>query len=122
EGIRPAIESALLAAQTLAEVPDFSAASLALYERKMAARFGQRQQGKVADSDWLGLKKAIARPLMRTRWFTREVVTKRWFLHQQLPALAPGRFVNVLSGPLLRLATCLPSPVVPVPQYCASAR
>jgi geranylgeranyl reductase family protein len=89
EGIRPAIESALLAAQALAEVPDLSAASLALYERKMAARFGQRQHGKVENGDWFGLKKAIARPLMRTRWFTREVVTKRWFLHQQLPALAP---------------------------------
>jgi flavin-dependent dehydrogenase len=87
EGIRPAIESALLASEVLATATDYSEGSLAAYARKMESRFGYRKEGSTADNDWFGLKTALARPLMRTRWFTREIVTKRWFLHQQLPAL-----------------------------------
>jgi hypothetical protein len=33
------------------------------------------------------LKQLAAALLMRTRWFTREIVTRRWFLHEHVPLL-----------------------------------
>lgn len=90
EGIRPAIESAKLAAEVISDATDYRAASLAPYAQKMQTRFGDRHQGPVISDDALGLKKILAKPLMKTKWFTREVVTKRWFLHQQVPVLEQG--------------------------------
>ena len=36
--------------------------------------------------DWV--KMPLASTLMRSHWFTRKVVTEKWFLHQQVPPLA----------------------------------
>ena len=89
EGIRPAIESALLAADVIRRAPDFSATSLQAYGDAIAERFGHR--GSVSEEglqvpDWI--KMPLAGTLMRSHWFTRKVVTEKWFLHQEVPALA----------------------------------
>jgi len=92
EGIRPAVESGLLAAEViLAARGDYGAECLAPYEARLVARFGKRQ----ADiNGWLpaGLKRAVAARLLANPWFTRHVVLDRWFLHRQQPPLSgtPG--------------------------------
>ncbi len=91
EGIRPAVESALLAAQSLLECDGrYTADRLAGYVARMEDRFGRRQAGP----GWLervpvGLKQPIAARLMRSPWFARNVVMDRWFLHTHQ---APLRF------------------------------
>ncbi|QKT02945.1 NAD(P)/FAD-dependent oxidoreductase [Ectothiorhodospiraceae bacterium 2226] len=82
EGIRPAVESALLAAEAIAAAPEPAATDLAAYARAMTARFGPRQS-KPAVSGALppGLKTYLGGKLLGTRWFTRRVVMDRWFLH-----------------------------------------
>lgn len=99
EGIRPAIESALLAADVIRQTPDFSAASLQAYGDAVAERFGHRRpvteeglnesfQESFQVPDWI--KMPLASTLMRSHWFTRQVVTERWFLHQQVKPLTVG--------------------------------
>ncbi|MEO9702619.1 NAD(P)/FAD-dependent oxidoreductase, partial [Marinobacter alexandrii] len=88
EGIRPAIESALMAADVIRDAQDYSASSLQLYGDAIAERFGTRateleQSWQVPD--WI--KTPLATTLMRSHWFTRKVVTEKWFLHQQVPPL-----------------------------------
>ncbi|MDX1376202.1 MAG: NAD(P)/FAD-dependent oxidoreductase [Burkholderiales bacterium] len=89
EGIRPAVESAILAAQTVREIHarhgEFSADALAPYAQAVEARYGPRRwrAGQVAAPP-NALKRALAGWLLRTRWFTREVVTRRWFLHDHV--------------------------------------
>jgi menaquinone-9 beta-reductase len=89
EGIRPGIESALIAAQVITRVDDYSRAGLAEYAERINERFGPRadETGKpgIQLPAWAKLK--AAPPLMRSHWFTRRVVTERWFLHQQVPPL-----------------------------------
>ncbi len=89
EGIRPGIESALMAAQVLRSTDDYSAAALQAYGEAVARRFGNRALD--TEEGWQvpqWLKMPLASALMRSHWFTRKVVTERWFLHQQLPPLA----------------------------------
>jgi menaquinone-9 beta-reductase len=83
EGIRPAIESGLMAAQIVADARgDYSEQRLAEYEAQLAARFGERNSGgsitRSLPDSW---KLALARSLMQTQWFNRNVVLNRWFLH-----------------------------------------
>ncbi|XOB92136.1 NAD(P)/FAD-dependent oxidoreductase [Pseudomonadota bacterium 24LQ007] len=88
EGIRPAIESALMAANVIKAAPDYSALSLQSYGERIAERFGTRatdQQPGFEVPEWL--KQPIASTLMRSHWFTRKVVTEKWFLHQEVPPL-----------------------------------
>ncbi len=91
EGIRPAIESGLIAAGVLlAANRNYSAASLASYPGRLRERFGN-PRGDLATE--LGrrmpvnLLSAIARQLVANRWFSRRVVLDRWFLHIDEPAL-----------------------------------
>jgi geranylgeranyl reductase family protein len=93
EGIRPAIESGLIAAQVLRETRgDYRRERLVEYDRRLRARFGERATTPV-NSSLLPerLRSAIARSLMRTQWFTRKFVLDRWFLHANQPALAVNR-------------------------------
>lgn len=88
EGIRPAIESALMAADVIRRSPDLSAQSLQSYGEAIADRFGTRAQRDSSGwqvPDWV--KMPLASGLMRSHWFTRKVVTEKWFLHQQVPPL-----------------------------------
>lgn len=91
EGIRPAVESALLAAQVVRTCDgDFRQPRLQPYYVKLVDRFGERQpKAGLLEKLPLGLKQALAGQLMQTRWFTRHVVMDRWFLHSQQAPL-PG--------------------------------
>lgn len=89
EGIRPAIESGLLAAATILETPRDRWDELdARLKRKLRERFGEpdrrgRSRSLVPPS-W---RKFAARRLMASKWFARRVVIERWFLHLHQPPL-----------------------------------
>jgi flavin-dependent dehydrogenase len=101
EGIRPAIESGLLAARAvLAAQGNYSRLGLQPYEALLRKRFGTSGQdwaskvGQRLPSAWIG---ALGRMLLGTRWFVREVVIDRWFLHASEPAMdgyAAGRLLT----------------------------
>jgi len=92
EGIRPAIESGLLAAKVVRAAQGcYSQERLEPYRDLLVARFGS------VDSHWLTrlgqrvpsrLVSLIGQQLMATQWFSREVVLNRWFLRQHEPALS----------------------------------
>ncbi|MDT8405111.1 NAD(P)/FAD-dependent oxidoreductase [Sulfuriflexus sp.] len=89
EGIRPAIESALLAADTIiAAQGDYAPARLADYETALQHRFGKKTRQQASSSP-SRLKCLLAGHLLKSKWFARHVVINRWFLHQQQPALTP---------------------------------
>jgi geranylgeranyl reductase family protein len=91
EGIRPAVESGLLAAAVIAAANgDFAGDRLAGYSRLLAGRLGTpRTRGA---SDWLPASwlRVLAARLLASKQFARRVVIERWFLHMHDPALPPG--------------------------------
>lgn len=88
EGIRPAVESAMFAAETLiAAQGDYGRENLAPYETMMIGRFGARQSKSMTERLPEGLKKLVGARLMGTEWFTRSFVIDEWFLHRKQPAL-----------------------------------
>jgi menaquinone-9 beta-reductase len=91
EGIRPAIESAILAADTiLAAHGHYPRAQLEPYVAQLTARFGKRLQGAAPATPgrlMQRFKQTLAHWLLRRGWFARHVVIDRWFLHRQQPLL-----------------------------------
>ena len=88
EGIRPAIESGLLAAATILQAQGrYSRADLEPYRARLQARFGPREARDW--SAWLPqpVKSRLATGLMNNRWFVQHVLLERWFLHTRQPAL-----------------------------------
>jgi geranylgeranyl reductase family protein len=85
EGIRPAVESAMLAARVIRQCDgDYQASGLQLYNELMEQRFGQRQPGPdLVERLPLPVKQIFARQLMKTHWFTKNVVTDKWFLQSR---------------------------------------
>ena len=89
EGIRPAVESAVIAAEIIAGTSgSFDQTTFANYETRLRKRFGERG----TDTDppaWIpaGLRQAIAAKLLGTGWFSRRIVVDGWFLHRRLPPL-----------------------------------
>mgnify|MGYP001811687872 FL=1 len=83
EGIRPAVESALLAARAILDCDgDYSAVRLQSYKELIEQRFGERQpEAGLMERLPFGVKQLAASALMKTKWFTRNIVTDRWFLH-----------------------------------------
>ena len=89
EGIRPAVESALLAAHVINIAQgDYSQQSLSRYSDKLEARFGQREKVDVTDYLPQWFKQSLAGTLLSTDWFVRKVVVERWFLHSEQAPLA----------------------------------
>jgi flavin-dependent dehydrogenase len=91
EGIRPAIESGLLAAATiLATDRPYGRAQLEPYRQRLRERFGADAQGagvpRRALPDWL--VRSIANGVLRSPWLTRHLVIDRWFLGRHRPALS----------------------------------
>jgi len=88
EGIRPAIESGLLAAATILQAAgDYSRAGLEPYATRLETRFGPRP---VSDwSAWLPehFRTRLAQGLLNRRWFAQHVLLERWFLHAHEPPL-----------------------------------
>lgn len=90
EGIRPAVESALLAAASLQDALDGRARDpLPSYAAAVRARFGDAERSADPLSRLpLGWKAALAGRLLASPRFARHVVLDRWFLHRHQPALA----------------------------------
>ena len=91
EGIRPAIESGLLAAEVIAAARGcVGAEEIAAYTRRLGERFGPRQRRwGVTDLLPAWATNAIAGRLLHTAWFARHVVLDRWFFHREQAALSP---------------------------------
>jgi flavin-dependent dehydrogenase len=88
EGIRPAIESGLLAAETiLAARGDYRLERLDSYRRRVVERFGPRRVEPPVEGPPSWLRRRIARWLLARRWFVRRVLLDRWFLHAGQPPL-----------------------------------
>jgi flavin-dependent dehydrogenase len=86
EGIRPAVESGLMAATTIIEANgDYRLQQLLPYANRLAERFGDAAAPASADPS--PMRKFIAGKLLGNRWFTRHVVLNRWFLHTNQSAL-----------------------------------
>ena len=86
EGIRPAVESGLIAAQVvIGAAGDFSRHRLGEYSALLQQRFGARTESPSHDPSTA--KAAAARMLMRIPWFVRHVVLERWFLRTNERAL-----------------------------------
>ena len=84
EGIRPAVESGVLAAATiLAAKDDFSRHRLARYAERLIERFGKPRAAAYPK----GLTASLERVLASTHWFSRHIILDRWFLHRSLPAI-----------------------------------
>lgn len=89
EGIRPAVESGLLAARTLlAARGDYSRASLQRYVHDLDARLGTSRALR-ALAGWLPASfiPLAARAVLDTAWLARSIVVERWFLRRHQPAL-----------------------------------
>jgi hypothetical protein len=90
EGIRPAIESGLLAAKAIAEARgNYRRENLERYRQLLTNRFGPLQD------DWstsIGRRlpspivSSLGRALLATKWFSRHVVLDNWFLRTNEPA------------------------------------
>ncbi len=89
EGIRPAVESAIMAAEVILDCRGrYGEGALAAYEARIVERFGRPQQRGASGwlpANWLLF---LASQLIPNRWFARHVIMDRWFLHAQQPALA----------------------------------
>lgn len=89
EGIRPAIESSLMAAEViLGAGGDYAYDRLAPYRQRIEARFGARELSPLERlvPEWV--KQAVGRRLIANRWFSRNVLVEKWFLHSDQPPLA----------------------------------
>ncbi len=90
EGIGPAIESGLLAAQVIAAAGgDYGRQRLEPYRRQIEGRFGRRRRRPAAVAAPSAARRLLGRKLLANRWFVRRVVLDRWFLHQRQGALEP---------------------------------
>ena len=89
EGIRPAVESAVIAAEIIAGAGGtFDETTFAGYERRLRERFGERGT-ETEPPAWMpaGLRRAVATKLLGTGWFSRRFVLDGWFLHRRQPPL-----------------------------------
>lgn len=90
EGIRPAVESGLLAAKVIKSVDGrYTRDHLERYSALLAARFSNRRPHGETLARILprNLRNRIARLLLSKEWFCRRFVVDNWFLHAQDPTL-----------------------------------
>jgi flavin-dependent dehydrogenase len=89
EGIRPAIESGLLAASAIVDARGrYSAERLAAYEHRLRRRFGGgTRQWPVLPKFFETLGGRLLPRLLANEWFTRHMVLDRWFLNAREPSL-----------------------------------
>ncbi len=91
EGIRPAVESALIAADVvLSAGGDYRRDRLLTYPFRLARRFGKG--GAAAGPLPQLLRRYVGRNLMESRWFSRHVLLDRWFLNIHEPPLAAAPY------------------------------
>jgi len=88
EGILPAIESALIAAQTIIKANgDYRCSNLDPYAVRLALRFGGGSRELPSFPLASRLSRFAGARLLSSRWFTRHIVLDRWFLHANQKAL-----------------------------------
>ncbi|HLM99582.1 MAG TPA: NAD(P)/FAD-dependent oxidoreductase [Bryobacteraceae bacterium] len=91
EGIRPAIESGLMAARAIGAAQGiFSPERLELYRDLLLKRFGKTESHwatRIGSHLPTAAITFLARRLLTAEWFTRGVVLDRWFLHREEAAL-----------------------------------
>jgi len=89
EGIRPAVESALLAAAVILKCQDdYRLDRLQPYVNELEKRFGKREPWQVpVRSTSPGFRQVLARMLMKSHWFSKNMLIRRWFLHSQVKPL-----------------------------------
>ncbi|HBZ70002.1 MAG TPA: NAD(P)/FAD-dependent oxidoreductase [Deltaproteobacteria bacterium] len=91
EGIRPAIESGLLAASVVLRAKGrYGWSDLMPYETAMVGRFGRRDARAVSALSALvpaALRPRIARWALASRFVAKHVILDRWFLHRDLAPL-----------------------------------
>ena len=89
EGIRPAIESGLMAAATILEANgQYTRERLRAYEQRLRARFGSARSPSILSRLVpSAVATALGNRLLGVPPFVRHVVLDRWFLHAQEPAL-----------------------------------
>ena len=89
EGIRPAVESALMAAATIIEAEgDYRRERLQAYSSRLVERFGRVSTSPEVDEPSF-MHRFLGRLVLGNRWLTRSIVLDRWFLHaHQLPMQA----------------------------------
>ena len=95
EGIRPAVESGLMAAQVILEAAgNYRHRRLEPYASRLTDRFGTRNP-RQRSASWLPqeFRQTIAARLMATRSFARHVVIDRWFLRTGQHAV-PERWLS----------------------------
>jgi menaquinone-9 beta-reductase len=92
EGIRPAIESGLIAAQAILSVSGSKDPRLfETYRSLLAQRFGKSQRewafhvGRLLPTRLVSF---LSRFLVASRWFSRHIILERWFLHANEPGLS----------------------------------
>lgn len=87
EGIRPAVESGLIAARViLAAGGDYRRERLEPYRHLLVERLGEGARSS-RSSALSGVRRLIGRKLLGSRWFARHVILDRWFLHAGQPPL-----------------------------------
>jgi geranylgeranyl reductase family protein len=88
EGIRPAVESALLAAQVIKHSrDDFSQAQLQQYQQMLVERLGERDARDISDYLPGWVTQSLAGILLGSKWFVQNFVVDKWFLHNDQEAL-----------------------------------
>ena len=87
EGIRPAVESGLMAAASVVEAgEDYRRQRLQTYASRLSERFGPAS-GPAGSMLPAFLRNVLAGAILSSRSLTRRVVLDRWFLHAHQPAL-----------------------------------
>ena len=89
EGIRPAIESGILAARTILDArPDYRSKRLSSYENSITSTFNgaSGSVSKLAEYLPRKLRTALGRRLLRNRRFCRDVVINDWFCGRNRPS------------------------------------
>ena len=80
EGIRPAIESGMIAAAAILEArPHYSRARLERYAERLNARFPRMKHPRLG-SLAASLIRPMVGPLFESKWFTKNYLLERWFL------------------------------------------
>ena len=89
EGIRPAVESGLIAADVILKAEGhYRHETLRTYQTRLEARLGKPQRQSLISrlpAAWL---QSIASRLLASRWFSRHIVMDQWFLHRGDEALS----------------------------------
>lgn len=85
EGIRPAVESGLMAAATILNArEDYRREQLLPYASRLVERFGKAAPSRTGPAF---IRNLLAGKLLNSKWFTRHVVLDRWFLHSHQPGM-----------------------------------